>query len=61
MTKKKVKSEKKAKGKNPNPIYSIVDTPAPIINAVEKIERPILEETYLYDLKTVAGKEYIIQ
>ena len=57
----KGKGLKKAKCKNPNPIYSIVDTPAPIINAVEKIERPILEETYLYDLKTVAGKEYIIQ
>jgi alpha-L-fucosidase 2 len=51
-------SLKKAIGKNPNPFYAVDETPAPVISEKATITLPAIKPTFLYDLKTQAGKSY---
>jgi alpha-L-fucosidase 2 len=50
-----------ANGENPNPLYAVPTTSKPLINENAKLNPVELKKTYLYDLKTEAGKSYIIQ
>ncbi|NDV64716.1 glycosyl hydrolase family 95 catalytic domain-containing protein [Bacteroides sp. 224] len=54
------KGLKSATGKNPNELYEIPSIPQPIINEKAKLNKVELKKTYLYDLKTEAGKEYVV-
>lgn len=47
-----------AKGKNPNPFFFIAETPTPLISKKANITLPNLIPTFLYDIKTQAGKSY---
>jgi len=51
---------KAAKGENPNPLFHVPETAKPIISKEAKLNAVTLKKTYLYDLKTEKGKEYII-
>lgn len=52
---------KRAKGENPNAFFRTEVTPAPVISGKAGLVKPQLKETFLYDLPTEAGKEYIFQ
>lgn len=54
------KGLKKAKGDNPNTLYDVPSVDAPLINKQAKLNKVELKNTYLYDLPTEAGKEYIL-
>jgi alpha-L-fucosidase 2 len=51
-----------AKGENSNSVYSVVQVADPLINETGKglLNKVNLKKTYLYDLATEAGKEYIV-
>ncbi len=49
-----------AKDANPNPLFQLAETGKPLINAEAKLHPVELKKTYLYDLNTEKGKEYII-
>ncbi len=49
-----------AMGENPNTFYSVPPTPKLLINENAKLNPVNLKKTYLYDLITEAGKEYIV-
>lgn len=49
---------KVAEGKNSNPYFYIEDTPAAVISDKAVITKPVLQETFLYDVSTQAGKVY---
>jgi len=49
-----------ATGDNPNKLFAIPFTPKPLINEKAKLNPVNLKKTYLYDLKTEAGKRYVI-
>lgn len=51
---------KKAAGQNPNTFYLVEDILPPVISEKAILSKPILKETYLYDLKTEAGKNYVL-
>lgn len=51
---------KAAKGENPNPLFYVPETAKPIISKEAKLNLVVLKKTYLYDLKTEKGKEYVI-
>jgi len=51
---------KTAKGENPNPLFYVPETAKPIISKEAKLNAVTLKKTYLYDLKTEKGKEYVI-
>jgi len=51
---------KKATGMNPNPFYQTDETPKPIVSPTAVINPPVLKETFLYDIQTQRGKEYIL-
>ena len=59
LTPLKGKGLKTAKGKNPNPLFGVAETPAPIVNGKPDAPAP-LQKTWLYDLATVSGGAYII-
>ncbi len=50
----------KARGDNPNPLFSLPATAAPLINEKSEVAGTELPKTYLYDLPTEAGKTYTI-
>ena len=52
---------KKAKGENPNPACVVTLTPAPVISPETAPAKPVLRKTFLYDLPTVAGGEYLVR
>ena len=52
---------KKAKGENPNPACVVTPTPAPVISPETAPAKPVLRKTFLYDLPTVAGGEYLVR
>ena len=56
----KGKGLRKAKGQNPNPTYAPPDDVSPIISPEATIALPTLPKTYLYDLDTRPGTEYIL-
>jgi len=49
-----------AKGENPNPLYAVPTVSEPLINKNANPNPVNLKRTYLYDLKTEAGKEYTV-
>ena len=52
---------KTAKGENPNPLFTISQMVVdPIISPEAKLNPVTMPKTYLYDLKTEAGKSYVI-
>jgi alpha-L-fucosidase 2 len=52
---------RKARGENPNPAFSLPQTPNPIINNEAQLNPIGIQRTYLYDLDTQSGREYVIQ
>ena len=54
------KGLKKAKGKNPNALYEVPSIAQPLVNESAKLNKVELKPTYLYDLPTRAGKEYVV-
>ena len=50
----------KARGDNPNPLFDLPATAAPLISEKARVAAPKLPKTYLYDLPTEAGKTYTI-
>lgn len=61
LTPLKGKGLKKAKGENTNPIYKWHGSQQVLINKEAKLNKVELNKTYLYDLQTEAGKEYVIK
>lgn len=51
---------KKAKGENPNMLYAVPSVPSPLVKDATKLTGLSMKNTYLYDLNTKAGKEYVI-
>jgi len=51
---------KKAKGNNPNKLYEVPVVPEPLIHAKDPIPSPEIKKTYLYDLNTKPGEEYLL-
>jgi alpha-L-fucosidase 2 len=49
-----------AQGNNPNPFFIVPDVKPPLVSPEAKIKPIELKKSYLYDLKTEAGKEYIL-
>ena len=56
----KGKGLKAARGQNPNALFNVAETAKPIISAEAKLGK-ISKKTYLYDLTTQPGQEYIIE
>ena len=54
------KALKRAKGNNSNSLYEVPQVQEPLINEKAKLNEVILKKTYLYDLPTIAGKEYVL-
>jgi alpha-L-fucosidase 2 len=52
---------KLAKGSNPNPLFTVPNISRPIISPNAKLNPVNLGPTQLYDLKTEAGKTYILK
>lgn len=48
-----------AEGENPNPYFAVPEVAEPIVSESAKLEIVPVEATYLYDVQTVAGKEYV--
>ncbi len=51
---------KRAKGENPNPIYAVPTVAAPLVNPDAKLNDIHIQSTFLYDLPTKAGGEYVL-
>ncbi len=49
---------KKAEGQNPNPFFYTDEVAAPVISVKSDIGQPVLQPTFLFDLKTEKGKTY---
>jgi alpha-L-fucosidase 2 len=49
----------KADGINPNPYFAVPEVADPIISEKAALEVTPVADTYLYDVPTVAGKEYV--
>ena len=49
-----------AKGENPNSLFEVAENTKPLINSNAKLNSIDMKKTYLYDLETEKGKEYII-
>lgn len=54
------KGLKRAKGENPNRLYAVPAIPKPLINEKATLNKVELKDTYLYDLNTKAGEEYVL-
>lgn len=50
----------KARGENDNPLYAVDPVATPLINKEAKLNPVELKKTYLYDLKTEPGGEYVL-
>ena len=51
---------KPAKGSNPNVFYTVAKTPDALLSENAITAEPVLRETFLYDIPTVAGKSYTL-
>ena len=49
-----------ANGENPNPFYIVPQIKQPLISPEAKIKPVRLKQSYMYDFKTEAGKEYTL-
>jgi alpha-L-fucosidase 2 len=47
-----------AKGANPNPLFTVPNIKIPIISDLAKLNPVVLPKTWVYDIKTEAGKNY---
>ncbi|HEY6899263.1 MAG TPA: glycoside hydrolase family 95 protein, partial [Puia sp.] len=56
----KAEGLKKARGANPNDFFRVEATPSPVVSGKANLAKPQLKETFLYDIPTVTGKEYIL-
>ncbi len=54
------KKLKEAEGENPNPLYAVEQVARPLNNSKAALNKVELAKTYLYDLKTEAGREYVL-
>ncbi len=61
LTKLSGKGLKKAKGDNPNLLYAVPSIREPLVNGQARLNKVELKDTYLYDLDTKAGEEYLIR
>ena len=50
-----------ARGDNPNPFFAVSETSRPIVSPEAPLSKPSIKKTYLYDLMTEPGKEYILK
>jgi alpha-L-fucosidase 2 len=50
-----------AKGLNSNTFYRTETIPAPLISEKAKLNKPVIPETVVYDIKTIAGKLYTLR
>ncbi len=50
-----------ATGENTNPLFEVAETRKPLVNSNAKLNSVELKKTYLYDLQTEKGKEYVIR
>ena len=48
-----------ASGENPNPYFAVPEVAEPLISEAADLQIQPVEATYLYDVPTVAGKEYV--
>ena len=48
-----------AEGVNPNPYFAVPEVAEPIISEAASLEVLPVADTYLYDVPTAAGKEYV--
>lgn len=48
-----------AEGDNPNPYFAVPEVAEPLISEAANLEIQPVADTYLYDVPTVAGKEYV--
>ena len=48
-----------AAGENPNPYFAVPEVAQPLISEAADLEIQPVADTYLYDVLTVAGKEYV--
>jgi alpha-L-fucosidase 2 len=53
-------SLKPVRGRNPNPFYLLPDVKPPLISEKARLNAVALKKTYEYDLKTEAGRSYIL-
>ncbi len=56
----KAKGLGRARGDNPNWLFALPATPAPLISEKAEVAAPRLPKTYLYDLPTEPGQTYVI-
>ena len=57
----KAKGLGRARGDNPNWLFALPATPAPLISEKAEVAAPRLPKTYLYDLPTEPGQTYVIE
>ena len=55
------KGLKPAKGANPNPLFYVADTAQPVVSPEASLHKVSLKKTWVYDLPTVAGQEYVLK
>ena len=48
-----------AAGENPNPYFAVPEVAQPLISEDADLVIEPMADTYLYDVPTVAGKEYV--
>jgi len=52
---------KKAKGRNANPLYTVAETPDALLSENAITSHLVLQQSYLYDMPTSAGKSYTLR
>ena len=57
----KGKGLKAAKGESANSLFAVAETPQPIVAPEARLDKVTLRKTYLYDLQTEAGGEYVLK
>jgi alpha-L-fucosidase 2 len=57
----KGKGIKLAKGVNSNPLFTVSEIPKPIVSSEAHLNKMVLADTFLYDLKTEADKTYTLR
>ena len=55
------KGLKPTKGANPNPLFYVADTAQPVVSPEASLHKVSLKKTWVYDLPTVAGQEYVLK
>jgi alpha-L-fucosidase 2 len=50
-----------AQGENPNPFFRVAATPDPVISEQAQLHPPAVRPTWVYDVPSEAGKEYVFR